>query len=37
MPFRIGAEQQLQPLPWMPTGDGQHIVLPEDPGLLPQR
>lgn len=37
LPFRVGAEQQLQPLSWIPNNDGQHIVLPDDPSLLPHR
>ncbi|XP_038724172.1 agamous-like MADS-box protein AGL30 isoform X2 [Tripterygium wilfordii] len=36
-PFRMGAEQQLQTLPWIHSNDSQHVVLPEDPNLLPQR
>lgn len=37
LPFRVGAEQQLQPLSWIPNNDGQQIVLPDDPSLLPHR
>ncbi|XP_021660585.2 agamous-like MADS-box protein AGL30 isoform X2 [Hevea brasiliensis] len=37
VPFRIGAEQQLPPMPWIPNNDSQQIVLPEDPNLLPNR
>ncbi|XP_038692664.1 agamous-like MADS-box protein AGL30 isoform X1 [Tripterygium wilfordii] len=36
LPFRMDAEQQLQPLPWIHSNDSQH-VLPGDPNLLPQR
>ncbi|KAJ6982672.1 agamous-like MADS-box protein AGL30 isoform X4 [Populus alba x Populus x berolinensis] len=37
VPFRMGAEQQLSPLLWMPNNDGQHIMLPEEQNLLPHR
>ncbi|KAF5745467.1 MADS-box family protein [Tripterygium wilfordii] len=37
VPFGIGAEQQLQPLPWIHSNGSQHVVLPEDTNLLPQR
>ncbi|OMO93217.1 Transcription factor, MADS-box [Corchorus capsularis] len=37
VPFRLGAEQQLQPLAWMPNNDSRHIALPEDPNLIPHR
>ncbi|XP_015576855.2 agamous-like MADS-box protein AGL30 isoform X1 [Ricinus communis] len=37
LPFRMGAEQQLPPMQWIPNNDSQQIVLPEDPNLLPRR
>ncbi|XP_034906721.1 agamous-like MADS-box protein AGL30 isoform X1 [Populus alba] len=37
VPFRMGAEQQLSPLLWIPNNDGQHIMLPEEQNLLPHR
>ncbi|KAJ6432279.1 hypothetical protein OIU84_019509 [Salix udensis] len=37
VPFRMGAEQQLPPLMWIPNNDSQHIMLPEDQSLLPHR
>ncbi|CAK7326106.1 unnamed protein product, partial [Dovyalis caffra] len=37
VPFRMGAEQQIPHLPWLPNNDSQHIMLPEDPNLLPHR
>lgn len=37
IPFSMSTEQQLQPLPWIPTNESRHIVLPEDPNLLPHR
>lgn len=37
IPFRIGAEQQLQPLSWLPNNDSRQIMFPEDPNLLPHR
>ncbi|XP_062111581.1 agamous-like MADS-box protein AGL30 isoform X2 [Humulus lupulus] len=37
IPFRVGAEQQLQPLSWIPNNDTQNIVLPDDPNLLSHR
>eukprot|EP00257_Ricinus_communis_P018204 XP_015576855.1 agamous-like MADS-box protein AGL30 isoform X1 [Ricinus communis] len=37
LPFRMGAEQQLPPMQWIPNNDSQQIVLPEDPNLLPHR
>ncbi|QCD82528.1 MADS-box transcription factor [Vigna unguiculata] len=30
IPFRMSAEQHLQPLSWIANGDSQNIVLPED-------
>ena len=37
VPFRMGVEQQLPPISWIPNTDSQHIMLPEDPNLLPHR
>ncbi|KAJ6987556.1 agamous-like MADS-box protein AGL30 isoform X3 [Populus alba] len=37
VPFRMGVEQQLPPISWIPNNDSQHIMLPEDPNLLPLR
>ncbi|KAJ6350564.1 hypothetical protein OIU78_006679 [Salix suchowensis] len=37
VPFRMGAEQQLPPISWVPNNDSQHIMLSEDPNLLPHR
>ncbi|XP_041010755.1 agamous-like MADS-box protein AGL30 isoform X3 [Juglans microcarpa x Juglans regia] len=37
MPFSMGSDQQLQPLPWIPNDDNHHLFLPEDPNLLPHR
>lgn len=37
IPFRMGVDQQLQPLSWIPNNDSQHMVLPDDPSLLSQR
>nr|POF21245.1 agamous-like mads-box protein agl30 [Quercus suber] len=37
IPFRIGAEQQLQPLSWLPNNDSRQIMFPEDPNLLSHR
>ncbi|XP_031263754.1 agamous-like MADS-box protein AGL30 isoform X2 [Pistacia vera] len=37
IPFRLGSEQQLQPLSWIPNNDNRHMVLPEDPNLLSHR
>ncbi|KAI9387412.1 hypothetical protein POPTR_010G167300v4 [Populus trichocarpa] len=37
VPFRMGAEQQLSPLLWIPNNDSQHIMLPEEQNLLPHR
>ncbi|KAG8661743.1 hypothetical protein MANES_01G034600v8 [Manihot esculenta] len=34
VPFRIGTEQHLPPMPWIPNNDSQQIVLPEDPNLI---
>nr|AEJ76853.1 MADS32 [Gossypium hirsutum] len=30
VPFRMGIEQQLQSLAWMPNNDSRHMALPED-------
>uniref|UniRef100_A0A2N9J5N1 MADS-box domain-containing protein n=1 Tax=Fagus sylvatica TaxID=28930 RepID=A0A2N9J5N1_FAGSY len=37
IPFRMGAEQQIQPLSWIPNNDNRHIIFPEDPNLIPHR
>ncbi|XP_044491848.1 agamous-like MADS-box protein AGL30 isoform X4 [Mangifera indica] len=37
LPFRLGSEQQLQPLSWIPNNDNRHMVLPEDPNLFSHR
>ncbi|PPD82653.1 hypothetical protein GOBAR_DD20413 [Gossypium barbadense] len=37
VPFRMGIEQQLQSLAWMPNNDSRHMALPEDPNLIPPR
>lgn len=37
MPFGMGAEQQLQPLSWIPNNENRSIALPEEPNLLPHR
>ncbi|KAJ7953832.1 Agamous-like MADS-box protein [Quillaja saponaria] len=34
IPFRMGADQQLQPLSWISSNDSQHMVLPEESSLL---
>ncbi|MED6180280.1 hypothetical protein PIB30_008777 [Stylosanthes scabra] len=34
IPFRMGAEQHLQPLPWIGNGDSPNLVLPDDSSLL---
>ncbi|XP_027347742.1 agamous-like MADS-box protein AGL30 [Abrus precatorius] len=34
IPFRMSAEQHLQPLSWIANGDSQNIVLPEDSNLF---
>ncbi|KAJ1423657.1 hypothetical protein SESBI_12293 [Sesbania bispinosa] len=34
IPFRMSAQQHLQPLSWIANGDNQNIVLPEDSNLL---
>ncbi|RXH69938.1 hypothetical protein DVH24_007194 [Malus domestica] len=37
IPFSMNAEQQLQPLSWIPTNESRHMDLPEDTTLLPHR
>ncbi|KAM7269154.1 hypothetical protein ACFE04_024651 [Oxalis oulophora] len=37
LPMRMGADQQLQPIPWPPNKDSRQIVLPDDQNLLPHR
>ncbi|KAL5553764.1 hypothetical protein UlMin_041165 [Ulmus minor] len=37
IPFRVGAEQQLQPLPWIPNNDGQQLMLHDDSTYLTHR
>ncbi|KAJ4842839.1 hypothetical protein Tsubulata_034332 [Turnera subulata] len=37
VPFRMGAEQQVPHMSWVPNNDSQHIVLPEDSNLLSHR
>ncbi|KAK9192090.1 hypothetical protein WN943_020706 [Citrus x changshan-huyou] len=37
IPFRMGSEEQLQTLSWIPNNDNRHMVLPEDPNLLSHR
>ncbi|TYH91014.1 hypothetical protein ES332_A13G088300v1 [Gossypium tomentosum] len=37
VPFRMGIEQQLQSLAWMPNNDSRHMALTEDPNLIPPR
>ncbi|XP_061370903.1 agamous-like MADS-box protein AGL30 isoform X2 [Gastrolobium bilobum] len=34
IPFRMSAEQHLQPLAWIANGDSQNIVLPEDSNIF---
>ncbi|XVF43138.1 hypothetical protein PTKIN_Ptkin02bG0016500 [Pterospermum kingtungense] len=36
VPFRMGIEQQLQHLSWIPNNDSRHIAF-EDPNLIPHR
>ncbi|KAF8390144.1 hypothetical protein HHK36_024666 [Tetracentron sinense] len=36
-PSGMVGEQQAQPLSWLHNNDSQHMMLPEDPNLLPQR
>ncbi|RVW67194.1 hypothetical protein CK203_065148 [Vitis vinifera] len=33
LPFRMGADQQLQPLSWTPNNDSQQMVLSKEPKL----
>ncbi|KAL6009106.1 hypothetical protein ACLOJK_022333 [Asimina triloba] len=37
LPLGMGSEQQAEPLSWIPSNNGQHMMLPEDPNLLHQR
>ncbi|XP_043706628.1 agamous-like MADS-box protein AGL65 isoform X2 [Telopea speciosissima] len=37
LPLGMGNEPQPQPISWLPSNDNQHMMLPEDPNLLPQR
>ncbi|KAJ8760927.1 hypothetical protein K2173_021965 [Erythroxylum novogranatense] len=37
MPFRMGAEQQLSSVPWIANNDSHHMVLADDPNLVPHR
>ncbi|XWS64247.1 hypothetical protein CRYUN_Cryun06bG0169900 [Craigia yunnanensis] len=37
LPFRMGIEQQLQPLAWIANNDSRHMALPGDPNLIPHR
>ncbi|XWS69695.1 hypothetical protein CRYUN_Cryun04dG0201000 [Craigia yunnanensis] len=37
VPFRMGIEQQLQHLAWIPTNDCRHMALSDDPNLIPHR
>ncbi|XVE85843.1 hypothetical protein DITRI_Ditri17bG0123900 [Diplodiscus trichospermus] len=37
VPFRMGIEQQLQSLSWMPNNDSRQMSLSEDPNLVPHR
>ncbi|XWS23178.1 hypothetical protein CRYUN_Cryun29cG0098700 [Craigia yunnanensis] len=37
VPFRMGIEQQLQSLAWMPNNESRHMALSEDPNLIPHR
>ncbi|TKY69662.1 MADS-box transcription factor 1 [Spatholobus suberectus] len=34
VPFRMNAQQHLQPLSWITNGDNQNLVLPEDSNML---
>ncbi|KAA3483716.1 MADS-box transcription factor 25-like isoform X1 [Gossypium australe] len=36
-PYRMGLEQQLQTLSWLPNQDSRHIALSDDPNLIPHR
>lgn len=37
LPFRMGAEQQLSHISWVPNNDNQQIVLPEESNLISNR
>ncbi|XP_058096410.1 agamous-like MADS-box protein AGL30 isoform X6 [Magnolia sinica] len=37
VPLVMGGEQQAQPLSWFHNNDGQHMMMSDDPNLLPQR
>ncbi|XP_077224973.1 agamous-like MADS-box protein AGL65 isoform X2 [Tasmannia lanceolata] len=37
LPLGMGGEQQPQPLSWFPSNDNQHMMLSEDPSLMPRR
>ncbi|KAE8719394.1 hypothetical protein F3Y22_tig00109960pilonHSYRG00022 [Hibiscus syriacus] len=37
VPLRMGIEQQLQSLAWMPNNDSRPMALPEDSNLIPHR
>ncbi|KAF8378698.1 hypothetical protein HHK36_030047 [Tetracentron sinense] len=37
LPLGMDGEQQSLPLSWIPNNDSQHMILPDDPNLLPQR
>ncbi|KAJ4959873.1 hypothetical protein NE237_019783 [Protea cynaroides] len=36
-PLGLGSEQQAQPISWLHNNENQHMMLPEDPNILPQR
>ncbi|XXG87672.1 hypothetical protein AAC387_Pa11g2302 [Persea americana] len=37
LPLGMGGEQEAQPICWLHNSDRQHMMLSEDPNLLPQR
>eukprot|EP00268_Persea_americana_P036380 TRINITY_DN3586_c0_g1_i10.p1 TRINITY_DN3586_c0_g1~~TRINITY_DN3586_c0_g1_i10.p1 ORF type:complete len:412 (-),score=71.57 TRINITY_DN3586_c0_g1_i10:714-1949(-) len=37
LPLGMGGEQEAQPISWLHNSDRQHMMLSEDPNLLPQR
>ncbi|XP_043723895.1 agamous-like MADS-box protein AGL30 isoform X2 [Telopea speciosissima] len=37
LPLGMGSEQQAQPISWLHNNENQHMMLLEDPNLLPQR
>ncbi|KAF6172800.1 hypothetical protein GIB67_034652 [Kingdonia uniflora] len=37
LPLVMGGAQQGQPISWIPDNDREHVMLSEDPNLLPQR